>query len=633
MSGDEPASRSPARMRVVHVSSSAWTHLVCLSLFVFDVEDIKGHPRDRTTKSPTKWYEFEGNQWYSFENWRRNNPAGRQYASATSFWEDKPDGTSREVMVMDGGERYDPDNTTWIYDPQATAWEAVVHRSQPRATTHHSLVTLCRKRVLLFGGSPSEAISQSDECKNETWMFTMAHKQWEHVNTVLHPHSDAYVIPRCRHTATVVRFDKSPCSCKDAMLIYSGFRERSKIWTTTTSDLGDLWLLTCKDELLQVYEWIRLRPRGLKPRLRHPRAVSAYDNTVVYLFGAYRNGHYWEIWSYRIYTNTWDKVGNSTKQTSVPGKGVYVTDRNQSYHFLVSCCSQPLIVFDIVRGEWYSPEQISKGETPNLYAASAAVSKLGDSILVFGGSNMNFAFRQDVLWNLTVRSACSWFWTEELPQRHCPLKGRIFSVSGLVENQTRVLLFGGTGMRQGNNQLFQDNMLHVLDLRTLTWSVDTSGHRPQFAASATGVVLYDSIFVIYGGVMVRIVPDLRKVLSLSTATWGYHSYHRVWVKYLSNGSEPPRRAFHCSVATDSRTMMMYGGIALDASLISVKVLIRRDLWSFTLPQQHMYSSTLNVSSYTHQLESGWSLKGRRLLTPTHEKAKIQKKERRRSKNS
>ena len=363
--------------------------LLLLQLSQTESRDVYSHKG-----STAEWIEVGANQWHSFDSWGQNSPAGRQYAAATAILGNNI-GKSREMMLLYGGKTSDFDNRTWIYDLESNSWEATRRVSGPPAIIHHTLVTLCQRQVLLFGGFPYSLETRNKQCSNETWLFDMAQKEWRLLETVIHPKSrNSYVTPRCQHTATVVRFENSLCTCKEAMFVYSGLPSSDATWSSNVyRGLGDSWLLTCKDDRSRLYEWIRLDPGN--PELSHPGAVSAFNNTIVYLFGATppfmsTRGRDWEVWSYHLSTRTWKKRNNSTSQESPPGQGIYVSSDNQSYpyHFLLSCCFQPLTVYDMVQERWFRPQQT--GNTRSLSKDSCTIANVGGRILFFCSSYFIF---------------------------------------------------------------------------------------------------------------------------------------------------------------------------------------------------------------------------------------------------
>ena len=562
--------------------------------------------------STTEWIKVGANQWHSFDSWGQNSPAGRQYSAATAVLSNNINRKSREMMLLYGGKTSDSDNRTWIYDIKSNSWEAIRRVSGPPAIVHHTLVTLCQRQVLLFGGFTSSASPGNKQCSNETWMFDTAEKEWRLLETVIHPQSrNSSVTPRCRHTATIVRFENSSCTCKEAMFVYSGLPNSDDTWSSNMyRGLGDSWLLTCKDDRFQLYEWVRLDPNN--PELSHPGAISAFNNTVVYLFGAVlpfktTRGKYWQVWSYHLSTRTWKKRNNSTKQKSPPGQGIYVSVRNDNqsypYHFLLSCCFQPLTVFDMTDDKWFRPQQT--GNTRSLSKASPTITEIGGRILFFDGSYfLRVANSPNTMWCLTVCSTSPWRWSEITTRTSNPLKGRLLGVGGFMQSKNEVLLFGGMRLRQDISGSYSDNDMYRLDMTTLKWSVEITDNRPPAVILATGTVLFDSVLIVHGGVLMKDgrSPFLYKVRA-QTETWGYYNQVRTWLRYPMNGTVPPKRVLHAAVATDERTMMIYGGMVMIDDMFRLNMVIRRDLWSFTLPP--LKNETVDLSGQT--LGAQWRL--------------------------
>ena len=580
-------------------------------ILIYSAKDKLFNEKYETSIPLLEWNEYDANRWNLFDRWRFNSPMGREHARATSALKEDNDETSREVMVMYGGILYEADNTTWTYDPHFDTWEA--HRSaspQPQATVYHTLVTLCQRRVLLFGGCAYSGSSQC-QCRNETWSFDTNLKEWRRIETKIHPrHNDDYVTPRCRHAAAVLRYDNSSCSCKDSLVIYGGFEERSNTRSSDSREnLDDLWQLVCKNQHSHVYEWRKLSSsHHVKPKLQYPSAVSAFQNTKMFLLGQTeqnRSGHYWEVWSYDVVDEVWSKVGNTSKQSSVPGQGVYVTDDIQSYHFLISCCSEPLTAFDVMTRKWFTPTILSNRKGPD--SLSGAVTRINKNVLVSGGSPwfLGYNYNSNIMWELSITSARAWYWLAKPAAAitRNPLAGISWTVSGMVLRQKLVLVFGESPFLN-NKQPTSLNLLHILDLKSLSWSPDTSEKRPPFKYGAVSAILDDSVFVVYGGVLPEQLQNLTKFLSISHDVWCYYSEVRSWVKYSIKRRRPSPRML-CSRATTNNQMIVYGGLTasieniLDGSITT----FLRDLWSFTLPKQN--AVIRNLSKDEHNSE--WRL--------------------------
>ena len=557
--------------------------------------------------------DYEANRWHSFYSWSRNSPAARQHAAASVVVDAKPDGSSRELMLIYGGECSTLESVAWIYDIHSNSWEAVDRESVPPAVAMHTMVTLCQRRVLSFGGYRYADGSGTRMCSNETWIFDMARKEWSLATTTLHPNKrGTYIAPRCRHAATVVRDDSSRCRCKESMLVYGGSALRDSTWGPGphAGALRDLWLLRCNDDANQIYEWIRLSEKG--PKLCHPAAVSVFNKTMMYVFGAIFPGQYWTVWSFCLANKTWSRQSvDNKKRESAPGRGVYMTT-NRTEHFLVSCCAKPLTVFDLVRRRWFRPEQSGPHGIPSFQASSAITADVGGrEILAFGRPFFVIDASHNWMWRLTILVNGSWHWSVEKTRASSSLSGRSFMVAGLMATQEEALLFGGTVLGGDVEQLGSDNNLHRLDLNTRRWSVEVIdiGNRlgPTYGFRATGTVLAESIMIVYGGFTPPRCCWLKFLQSLSPRieTWGYYNDVRMWVKYETQGREPTGRVFHSAVATGFDTMVIYGGFILldNGGGITRKMKVRRDLWMFTLFPSNNDSADLSAQ----ETDSYWRL--------------------------
>ena len=552
--------------------------------------------------SKSSWQESETNRWHSFYSWSRNSPVGRQYAAATAIADEKPDGTSREMMLMYGGESSPLESTTWIYDIYSNSWEAIEQNDGPPAIAKHTLVTLCQNRVLTFGGFPLSDPSRNGKCSNKTWMFDMMQKRWSLVNVSIHASSnDSYVTPRCEHAATVVYHENSSCTCKEAMLVYSGFAVNDQTWGSNSNGLDDLWLLSCQNDVHQQYEWIRLM--GKPPELHHPKLVSVYNKTMVYLYGAtVSKFRIWEVWSSSVNDKAWRKRGNVTnKRLSVPGKSIYLTT-HQSRHFLVLCCSNPLTVFDLMREEWFYPNQSGNNQLPSFQEMSVTIAKVGNRILAFGRPFFTIGASDNWVWRLKILRNGSWHWSAKKPRSMNPLFARLFTLAGVMTHHKEVILFGGAVLGRG-----RDSQLYRLNLITQKWSVEAPSG-PRFAVAATRIVLCESVMVVYGGIgsTLKTFDSFFKSFSPQTETWGYYNDARVWIKYaIRKDAKSPGRIFHSAAATSYDTMAVYGGLVFEVKIIlkTLRTECFHDLWMFTLSPTN--ASSLNLSAQTSH--SYWSL--------------------------
>ena len=166
-----------------------------------------------------------------------------KYKVATEILDKKLDGTMKEMMLKYGGESSHSEYRTWLYDIHTNSWETVGEQSGPKGIIHHTLVSLCRTSVFLFGGVSSSLASQNGKCNNETWIFRIKNRTWRRLDTIIHSHDKSdYVTPRCRHVATLVHLSNSSCTCKEFMIIYSGFYDDREEWNKRHNDL---WLLKC----------------------------------------------------------------------------------------------------------------------------------------------------------------------------------------------------------------------------------------------------------------------------------------------------------------------------------------------------------------------------------------------------
>ncbi len=222
------------------------------------------------------------------------------------------------------------------------SWETVGEQSGPKGIIHHTLVSLCRSSVLLFGGLSPLLASQNRKCDNETWIFRMKDKTWRRLDTIIHSHNKSgYVSPRCKDVATVVRLPNSLCTCKESMIIYSGFsNSRKKCKLRSNKHHNAFWLLKCKDDVSLVYEWILLDKNP--PKLMSPAIISAFGNTVVYAYGKYDTNplvrsQAREVWSYRVSTGTWKRHTNYSEELRNPPLAIYLSNSKKFFIIFWFC--------------------------------------------------------------------------------------------------------------------------------------------------------------------------------------------------------------------------------------------------------------------------------------------------------
>ena len=589
---------------------------ICSMFFVLLFEHLLVHTADghKVVNSSehinlsSAWKTSLANQWQSFSSWSRNTPQDNKYEAATEILDKKLDGTTREMMLMYGGESSHSDYRTWLYDIHTNSWETPGEQSGPKGIIHHTLVSLCRTSVLLFGGVSSLLASQNGKCNNETWIFRMKEKTWRRLDTIIHSHNKSdYVTPRCRHVATVVHLPNSLCICKESMIIYSGFYDNGEEWRSSTNKgLNDLWLLKCNDDVSLVYEWILLDKNP--PKLISPAIISVFGNTVVYAYGDYVanplvRSQAREVWSYRVSTGTWKRHSNHSEQLRYPPLAIYISNSNKSCHSLLLCCRynsfDPFIDFDLVSEEWFQLE--TKYFVLLTAHRKLLMTKVGNHGIIFD-RHWTLPGSLNQMWLVMLSDECKWiFETIPYPQLS-PLKQTFISTGGFMQKEEEVLLYGGVTFDTTTRVDELVHCLYRLDLKTLEWTTEMLGSSGTtelyFKAFSTATVLLDFVLVVYGGwkqiFALEASPDhdlepihfMDHDIEPLNNVWGYYNQltARLWIKYLTKGRKPSGRIFHASTANSVQTMVIYGGIAfhgLATNNITIEFL--HDLWSFTLP--------------------------------------------------
>ena len=526
--------------------------------------------------------------WTPFQSWGHLSPSGRQHAAATTATDSKNDISDYELMIMYGGVEYRQDNATWLYNLETKSWQRYLNLSpSPPAQVFHTMVTLCGKLVVLFGGAGTTTERGEDStrntraCKNETWIFNMTQKKWNFLPT------RSSVIPRCKHAAAaVISQPISQCSCKESMLVYGGVSKFSSLVKLSPEFLFDSWELRCvrdgSETSLPVFEWMPFRFKGNdEVHLQFPQAVSAFGKSTLILFG--RNSeNSWNLQSYNLTNSTWDLLWSGNKKTA-PGHLLYKTGHEKGtpqgrFHLLISCCN-PLWIFDLLTKRWYEPKMRQNGIRPQVREGTSSMAVIGSSILTFGGE-MYFLPPMSTLWNLTLVSPEYLEWSVVRVQRP-QLQYRALAIGGIV-NGDKLVIFGG-GVTMPDQVLRSISETWILDLLTLVWEKHVGKTVPS-RAGAAGATLQGSHLIIYGGAYFDFSKNfILEMASLRADTWGYNYLERKWSPYKTDRN-PGERALHTAlpVSNNGSAMIVLGGASLLPEKQGLLIIPKLDIWMFTL---------------------------------------------------
>ncbi len=397
----------------------------------------------RSHNLTSAWETSLANQWHVFSSWTNNSPRGMMCPASSEIVDTKQDGATREMMLIYGR----GSNKTWLYDIGANSWEAVQEESGPKGIIYHTLVTLCRTSVLLFGGVSSLRESKDQDCSNETWIFEIENRKWRQIYTTVHFQSKMhYVTPRCRHVSTVVHMHNSSCGCKESMIVYSGFKSSGQTWSLRVdSSLSDLWLLTCKDDSSNIYEWKLLD--SSPPKIAFPAIISAFGKTIGYFYGlnftrfsGKLNAR--EVWSYQLSNFMWRKHFNSTdKFTDIihyatRTRAIYFSNSDRSNHYMYLCCSKnSYAVFDLVNEKWLS-FKCQLNVLPNLLYRNLVKTKVADYGIILGRPRFRLT---NSVWEIKLSDDLL-LRTYRMPSSELsPVKPRILSTGGFMAKQQEIL--------------------------------------------------------------------------------------------------------------------------------------------------------------------------------------------------
>lgn len=506
------------------------------------------------------------------QSWGGRTPTYKRYAAAAAVELCRINGSKYDAMIVYGGVGYLETEATWLYDLEMKKWQSFEQPRGPSLKLFHTLVTLCSRLVVLFGGADSETRKRVDsvvsECKNETWIFDIHRKVWNVLPIVS---TGDFNRPRCLHAAaSIVSSTSSSCSCKESMLVYgglSGFSPKTYLY--------DMWELRCISDRttpnLPTYKWIRVNFTGSELRLRFPQASSAFHNSLFILFGLVQAKDMGELWSFNASSSQWYLL--SSLGPKPPDKVLYMTGQttktHSPFHLVLACC-MPLRVFDLVTNQWYTPKPLLDMLVPDLQVETSAMAAFRNSVLTFAGQ-VNFRIPQTTneLWRLTMPAPDRFHWASlhpEIPD----LKTRGLAVGGIVGTKTLVY-FGGAVATLDKNP-FSTNETWILDLESFIWEKKVVARAPPDRFAAAGTVLQGSLLVVHGGVSFDLLGGSVRMLS---DTWAYDSSTGTWSECQTKKS-PGRRFLHNALAVDNSTMVILGGFK------DIFFYPQTDIWRFRL---------------------------------------------------
>ena len=539
---------------------------------------------------PPDLYSFSNdvrpNEWGNITNWKTNTPGRLLGHAATHLMIAGSDGKVAENMVLYGGfvscrTKERENRSTWIYTAATNSWRSIWENKKklPHATSGHTMVTLCRSTVFLFGGATCEDVTPL--FFNDTWSFSNKNESWHHLEL-----ETVDIAPRSYHAAVPVYQRESNCNCRESMLVFGGSKifDVSQAYFENQTLFNDLWELRCESNR---YRWIRLDSEietwRDKPSSRFKPASASFHDTM-YVFGGCTFGladkleiciPKKDMWTYSTGNKMWKRLDDADwspvdgmLQAALVNRTSYLTFENVTGILL--CCKKPFRFYDIYQSKWHTLDTLDSDEKyQNLLDPSIAV--VDSNVLIYGGGKNPSWISQNNLWNITMLAANACL-LHEKPQSppSPPLRGdhvavvdresSMIIVHGGLQPET---MFYGKGWGERNSDIW------VLDMHSLSWSVRKPKINLELLSHA-GVLLFhpSKVLVVFGGV--KIVDDYPKT---ENSTWGYYPRENVWREF--EGLQPEIRRSALAVAISNRTMLMMGGISPSNKILE-------DMWTFEL---------------------------------------------------
>ncbi len=251
-----------------------------------------------------------------------NHPLGRaSHAMASIYGDDK--------VVIFGGTTYEhwaQFNDTWVYDLSDNNWTDKKPPSYPSKRRGHAMASIYgEKKVVLFGGSPSDA-SPPD---NETWVYNLTKNTW----TLFYPP----IKPNAR-----VGHAMAPIYGTDKVLLFGGIDYS----VNPRVVYNDTWIYDLSDN-----KWTK-KSLPIKPNGRHSSAIAPiYGTDKVVIFGGTNDtslnqelirNYVNDTWIYDLSENTWTQ------------KKVTIKPSSRYMHAMASVYGRDIVVLFGGRQNWPS---------------------------------------------------------------------------------------------------------------------------------------------------------------------------------------------------------------------------------------------------------------------------------------
>ena len=544
------------------------------------------------------------------------------------------------VLLFGGKEHTNPyistprrDRGSWIYTPSENSWFHLQSIGQPPDRFGHSLTTLCRNRVVLYGGILNSYISGNDwtletevsQPPDNLWVFDGIREVWQEEEV-----EPSNIRPRGRafHSATAVDSVGNTDNgfyCAQSLFIFGGITRFLQSESPNLWMLHDLWELQFKlvpKDHRKFWQWKQHHQEKAPfwPSERYLHSAVSLDNGTMLMFGGKlgnRKKFIREtfVWAFNVSSSSWDR-----RSLSHPNPSSHVERGaiafNSTGRTLFQVQNGLVYVFSKATLAWTENMTSVSSFTPITLAYFAAV-VVGPAILVFAGVEPHTSFLTMRVWSIE-EIAGSWVWQLcPAPRRSPPLQALaswnviddrlVFCASTphewstfLLDKWSKLISTNFTQLAKGvireNSILVQQciddmeahftnmsNSVWQMDLTTkVWWQYSTGGNRPLFYTASTSMDHeLGKMLVTYGGVFTREYKDTLMALSLAlngSDVFVYLLERRRWKKtvlYNSVQTGPGPRVYSAIVDTgDRKSMVLFGGAIVDVATLNTFISLR-----------------------------------------------------------
>ena len=350
----------------------------------------------------------------------------------------------QRVLLFGGWETLDPyekdpqPRGTWIYTPAENSWFHIRLKEQPSDRFGHSLTTVCRNTVVLYGGIPNFPVKEDSYKKgshvntlppsvSELWIFDGLQEVWHEI------HSENPPPPRAFHSA--VSFGSgataadgcSECLCQHSIFIFGGLTKGDK--PQYSNALDDLVELQCRliGEYLPSCRWIRHERQVFWPDRRFFHFAASFENQTILMFGGeilVGNKTYGErtLWSLNVSSGSWNQKNYSIQldESNTEDAGgrlsAFVSDAVKER--ILQIRKGKVYSYHEERNGWVQDKVFIGSSTPVNMRDFAAVTVNG-TIVVFAGTEPHTSFLSTRVWNVQMING-SWIWQLQPPPRTNP---------------------------------------------------------------------------------------------------------------------------------------------------------------------------------------------------------------------